>query len=709
MSAPAAPAVPDDYLERVYAGVLGKIIGVYLGRPFEGWTHQRIMAELGPIEYYVHDRLDQPLVVTDDDVSGTFTFVRALEDYGISPDLASADIGRAWLNYLIEGRATLWWGGVGNSTEHTAWHNLHSGVMAPASGAIATNGKTVAEQIGAQIFIDGWALVAPGQPQLAAKLAQQAASVSHDGTAVEAAMLWAAMEAEAFNTRDPGRLLDVGLAAIPASSAIAELIGRLREWRSANGSWQDTRQLIEDNYGYDRYCGFCHVIPNHALMVMALLYAPDDFGLAQTIVNTSGWDTDCNAGNVGCLLGIMLGLDGINAGRDWRSPLADRMLLSAAEGGRSVTDAARISYWLAGLGCRLADQAPPAEPKGGAQLHFALPGSVQGFALSADLENAATGVANCGPSGARMLALDFAEAGPDRPAVATVPTFAGPEVLNMRTYQLMATPQVYPGQVLSARVAADAGNGAAVDVCLRIRHFDSAGGLADCDSDPVQLAPGEARELSWTLPDCGSQPIGEIGIVAAGSEPLAGRVLVDWMRWDGTPRFRLERPPGEGDFWWRAWVNSADVFSKRVRDGFRISHGSGEGMVAHGTRQWRDYRFEAHATVHLGAYAGIAARVQGLRRYYAARVNRNGAFRLLRVRDEHIEVLAETPMELEYDRGGVMALTVDGDTITAEAGGKTLAARDRSGQALADGGIGLQVSEGALSAEWIAVGPPPPA
>jgi hypothetical protein len=30
--------LPNDYLERVYAGVLGKIIGVYLGRPFEGWT-----------------------------------------------------------------------------------------------------------------------------------------------------------------------------------------------------------------------------------------------------------------------------------------------------------------------------------------------------------------------------------------------------------------------------------------------------------------------------------------------------------------------------------------------------------------------------------------------------------------------------------------------------------------------------------------------
>ena len=29
-------ALPEDYAERVYAGVLGKTIGVYLGRPLKG-------------------------------------------------------------------------------------------------------------------------------------------------------------------------------------------------------------------------------------------------------------------------------------------------------------------------------------------------------------------------------------------------------------------------------------------------------------------------------------------------------------------------------------------------------------------------------------------------------------------------------------------------------------------------------------------------
>ena len=70
-------SLPQDYTERVYAGVLGKLIGVYLGRPFEGWTYDRIMAELGEINYYVHEQFKVPLIVTDDDISGPTMAIHA--------------------------------------------------------------------------------------------------------------------------------------------------------------------------------------------------------------------------------------------------------------------------------------------------------------------------------------------------------------------------------------------------------------------------------------------------------------------------------------------------------------------------------------------------------------------------------------------------------------------------------------------------------
>ena len=52
----SVPELPADYDERVYAGVLGKIIGVYLGRPFEGWNYERILRDLGEITGYVNAR-----------------------------------------------------------------------------------------------------------------------------------------------------------------------------------------------------------------------------------------------------------------------------------------------------------------------------------------------------------------------------------------------------------------------------------------------------------------------------------------------------------------------------------------------------------------------------------------------------------------------------------------------------------------------------
>lgn len=698
--------LPNDYLERVYAGVLGKLIGVYLGRPFEGWTYRRIMEELGPIEYYVHERLDQPLVVTDDDVAGTFTFLRALEDYGIKPDLTAEEIGKAWLNYLVEERSILWWGGNGNSTEHTAWLNLKKGIPAPRSGSIETNGKTVAEQIGAQIFIDGWAMVAPKQPALAAKLAEQAGKVSHDGESVYAAMLWAAMEAEAFASRDIEHLLDTGLAHIPRESLIAKLIADVRAWHKQYPDWRDTRQKIEDNYGYDKYPGVCHVVPNHALMIMSVLYAPHDFQRAQMIVNTSGWDTDCNAGNVGCLLGIMNGLSGLDEGADFRGPVADRMLISSADGGNSIKDAVRQAYYIAGLGLRLAGGETLAAPKDGAQFHFSLPGSRQGFRRQADLLVPATmQVRNVEFERGRALAIGYDALGPSQVAAVTTPTFAPREVLKMRTYELMATPLVYSGQVLKARIKAPEDNRGAVDVRLRIRVYDGKDELSDIDGPAASLAPGQETVLEWRLPDTEGQPIGAVGIaVTTAGKRADGQVIVDYLRWDGTPEITLKRPSGSGDFWRMAWVNGASFFSKHFASAFRISQAEGEGIIIHGTREWKDYKASGNVMVHLGDYGGLAVRAQGLRRYYGARVTRDGRMQIVKVRDEEISILAETSFDTEFEKNIAMKVSANGPRITFEADGKSISAEDTGPEAFADGGVGLLVHEGAISSNEIRIG-----
>jgi hypothetical protein len=697
-------ALPPDYSKRAYAAVLGKLIGVYLARPFENWTYQRIMRELGPIEDYVHDRLNCPLVVTDDDIAGTFTFIRALEDHGARADLTSREIGETWLNYLVERRSILWWGGNGNSTEHTAWLNLKRGVSAPASGSIAVNGQAVAEQIGAQIFIDGWAIVAPGNPALAARLAEQAARVSHDGAAVEAAKLWAAMEAEAFVSRDVERLIEVGLTQVAPDGPIARLVADIRAWRKRYPDWRETRAAIEARYGYDKYPGHCHVIPNHALMIMALLYAPDNFSRAQTIVCTSGWDTDCNAGNVGCLMGAMLGLEGIDAGRKWRGPLADRMLISSADGGDAINDAVRVSGRLVDLGRKLAGAPPLPAPKGGAQFHFSQPGAVQGFA-PVDAARPDVRLTNIAFDTGRALELRFAALGTHAARVMT-PTFTPPDVTRMRTYELMATPLVYPGQRVRARVIAGAGNGGDVTVSLSALVYGAGDSLAPRESEAVALAPGQEAILDWRLPDTEGQPIQSLGVAArspAGGQD--GTIILDWLRWDGAPDLRLRRSREPSDFWRRAWVNAVDNFSTTFPQAFRISQDRGEGMIIHGGRQWRDYRLEISLTAHLAEHMGVGVRVQGLRRFYAVLLERPDKLRLIRVRNGATTLLAEASFAWSFEQPYKFVVEVGGRRISAAVDGVRLEARDDTEEALVDGGVALIIQGGAASTNEVVVAP----
>ena len=206
--------LPADYAERVYAGVLGKIIGVYLGRPFEGWTNAEIEERLGEITGYVDG--PNPLVLTDDDISGTFTFLRALEDYG--PDVTAAQIGQTWLNYVIEERTTAWWGGVGASAEHTAYLRLRDGCPRRTAARRRSTARCSPSRSARRSSSTAGRWPARAIPSARPTWPRRAAGVSHDGEAVHAAQVVAAMEAQAFVEQDVGRC---STPALPSSRATA--------------------------------------------------------------------------------------------------------------------------------------------------------------------------------------------------------------------------------------------------------------------------------------------------------------------------------------------------------------------------------------------------------------------------------------------------------------------------------------------------------
>lgn len=691
--------LPADYVERVYAGALGKAIGVYLGRPFEGWSHDRIMRELGPIDYYVHDKVGVPLLVTDDDIGGTFTFIRALPDYDNAVDITPAQIGRTWLNYIVEGRTILWWGGLGNSTEHTAFLRLKSGVPAPRSGSMELNGQVVAEQIGAQIFIDGWAMVAPGRPELAADLASRAGRVSHDGESVYAAQALAAMEAAAFTESDINTLLDIGQSFIPRDSIIASMVADIRQWHRTEPDWRRARDLLEESYGYHIYGGNCHVIPNHGLIVLALLYGEGDWDTSMMIVNTCGWDTDCNSGNLGCLLGIRNGLGGFGDAHDWRGPIADRIYLSAADGGRAITDVATEAIRIANIGRALAGQ-PPTEPKNGARFHFELSGSVQGFEVTEGTGSVAN-VKGQSATGERSLAVRW-EAGSSA-VQASTPTFIPPSAIDMPGYQLLASPTLYPGQRIRARVGAAEGNTAPISCGLVVSHYSENDQLVQVPGPVTPLQPGEFTDLAWTAPATGGQPIASVGITISETT-AAGSLYLDQLSWDGTPTASFGRPADGGTMWRRAWVDGLDQYSDRWPEPYRLIQNSGRGLLIQGTREWQDYQVTTTVRPHMADATGIAARVQGLQRYYALLLGSDGIARLVKMLDGE-RTLAEAPVPWELDRTYELSLAVNGSRLVAAVDGVTIATVEDTERPLSGGAIALTVENGRADCDAVSVAP----
>jgi ADP-ribosylglycohydrolase len=700
-------ALPSDYRERVYAGVLGKMIGVYLGRPVENWSYEAITARFGEITGYVHDQIGKHLIVADDDLSGTFRFLRAVEDIDSLDQLTAEGIGQTWRNLLIEDRTILWWGGLGMSTEHTAFERLKRGIPAPLSGAIETNGRTVAEQIGAQIFIDSWAMLCPGDPEKAVHLARLAASVSHDGEAIYGAQAIAAMEAAAFVEPSIDALLDTARALIPADCTIARLIDDVRAWHAADGDWRMTRERIVSHYGYDRYPGHCHIVPNHALILLGLLYGAGSFDQSMLIVNTSGWDTDCNAGNLGCLLGIRGGLGQFDAkpgSPDWLTPVADRLYLTSSDGGGVVTDALTEASAIVQQAHRLSglDNLPP---KAGVRFHFCLPYAVQGFTARVGASSTLS-VRNAPLPGtqSRSLALEytFGEAGHAR---AVTPTFIQPQDSAPAGYTLMASPTLYAGQRVSARILAGENDGpVAVRLCCETFGADDT--LSVLAGDARTLEPGQEAILCWNAPSTGGFPIAGIGVMVETERQATGTVYLDWLTWDGAPRTALDSETS-ASVWQRGWVNAADQFGTVGKAPYAVRKAGGTGMVLCGTREWADYTVEAEVWSSLMQAGGLAVRVQGLRRYIAVLLTDQQTLRIVERWDDEERILAERRCDWHIDTRYSLGVTVQAERVQVQLADEPPLDSTILRRQLDHGAIGLIVEDGVLMSTHVAVHPAP--
>jgi len=89
--------------------------------------------------------------------------------------------------------------------------------------------------------------------------------------------------------------------------------------------------------------GDYHILPNAGICVTALLYGGGDFGKTIETAVMCGFDTDCNASNVGTILGVLTG----DLPPRYRDPIRDTIVLSGVSGYLNMLDVPTFAKELA--------------------------------------------------------------------------------------------------------------------------------------------------------------------------------------------------------------------------------------------------------------------------------------------------------------------------------------------------------------------------
>ena len=341
---PALKWSKDELRDRLRAAWLGRCAGCNLGKPVEGWDRVDIrrylelagaypltdyFPKLDPVPSGLKLNASWPettrgnirFMARDDDIDYTILGLHILETYGF--DFGPESVAHEWLTHFPFLEIY--------TAERVAYRNLIERKSPPQT---ASYRNPYREWIGAQIRADMWGYVSPGNPEGAARLAFQDATLSHVKNGIYGEMWASSLIAASFVAQDMRQALEISLGQIPAQSRLAEAVHDVFALYERGLDWETARDEIEKRY-YAKY-SFVHTINNAALVSMALLWGAGDYTNTIGLAVQGGWDTDCNGATAGSVFGAMYGTQALP--ERWVGPLND--FVRSAVGGY---DNSRIS------------------------------------------------------------------------------------------------------------------------------------------------------------------------------------------------------------------------------------------------------------------------------------------------------------------------------------------------------------------------------
>jgi hypothetical protein len=249
---------------------------------------------------------------------------------------------------------------------------------------------------------------------------------------------------------------------------------------------------------------------------------------------------------------------------------------------------------------------------------------------------------------------------------------------------------------------ADTANSRSVQVSLFVAFYDGQDQQTRHYGPVFTIQPGQSHESEWSIEDLGGAPIARFGFELTSEWRAEGTLYIDYVSWKGTPTTTFRQPAMGGSMWRRAWINAFDNVGTRWPAAFHLSQGCGTGLLIQGSRDWQDYLVQATITPMLAKSFGLAARVQGLLRYYALLLGPGQRLQLVRSFDS-TRILGEQYFEWQWGRPYKMGLQVEETNLVGFVNGEEVFRMQDVGSPLEGGGVAFVCEEGLITSDQLEV------
>ncbi len=316
----------EELMDKLSGFWIGQLLGNYYGFPFENKYVEEPVPVLVDHVYTADYDGDPPLTIndkdrrgyvpimvnalrgafSDDDTDIEFITLHAVEKYGL--DITYPEITQMWKTHIND---FIW---VAN---REARNLMERGFVAPDTGRKENNRHWF--QIDPQLVNEIWSAFYPGMTKQAAERALWGARITNDDWGTHPTIAYGAMISAAFFEKDVGKLVQIGIDAVPDEGPFAEGLRDVVKWHADHDDWRDSRRKIHDRYyeykkgDYEAPVSVVSSLVNGLVGIMAVLYGEGNYIKTVGIATSAGYDCDNQAATAGGLIGVRNGLSGMGA------------------------------------------------------------------------------------------------------------------------------------------------------------------------------------------------------------------------------------------------------------------------------------------------------------------------------------------------------------------------------------------------------------